>query len=58
MRAACTQPGGGSNLRHARQVQALLRRYRAGGGLGHALNFAGGVLIGGIVVLFAWLMIG
>jgi len=54
---ACTQPGG-SNLRQARQVQALLSRYRASGVLGHALNFAGGVLIGGIVVLFAWRMIG
>ena len=54
-----TQPGGGA--KHARQtfkVQALMRRYRASGVLGHAVHFAGGVLIGGIVVLFVWLMVG
>jgi hypothetical protein len=36
----------------------LISRYRASGVLGHAVNFAGGVLIGGIVVLFGWLMFG
>ena len=56
---AGTQPGGGSKrVRQARKVQALMSRYRASGVLGHAVNFAGGVLIGGIIVLFFWLMVG
>ena len=56
---ARTQPGGGSKqVRQAFKVQTLMSRYRASGVLGHAVNFAGGVLIGGIVVLFGWLMVG
>ena len=35
-----------------------MRRYRARVGLEHAVNFCGGVLIGGITVLFVWLMLG
>ena len=56
---ACTQPGGGSKHVHqACKAQALRRRYRDSGALGHAVNFAGGVAIGGIIVLFFWLMVG
>ena len=52
---ACTQPGGGSkHVRQACKAQALRSRYRASGALGHAVNFAGGVAIGGIIVL-PWL---
>ena len=55
---ACTQPGGGIKRgRRAFKVQALMSRYRASGVLGHAVNFAGGILIGGIIVLFVWLML-
>ena len=56
---ACTQPGGGS--KHVRQdckAQALMSRYRASAALGHIVNFAGGVLIGGIVVVLFWHMVG
>jgi len=56
---ACTQPG--SERKPARQackVQALMSCYRASGVVGRAVNFAGGVLIGGIVVLLFWLMVG
>ena len=35
-----------------------MSRYRASGDSGHAVNFAGGVLIGGLIVLFVWLMVG
>jgi hypothetical protein len=35
-----------------------MSRYRASGDLGHVGNFARGVLIGGIIVLFVWLMVG
>jgi hypothetical protein len=35
-----------------------MSRNRTSGVLGDAVNFAGGVLIGGIIVLFVWLMIG
>jgi len=56
---ADTQPGGGSkHMRQACKVQALMGRYRASGDLGHAASFARGVLIGGIIVLFVWLMVG
>lgn len=56
---ASTQPGGGSkHVRQACKVQALMSRYRASGVSGDAVNFAGGVLIGGITVLFVWLMVG
>ena len=56
---ACTQPGGGSeHVRQACKVQALMSRYRASGVLGHAVNFARGVVIGGIIVLFVWLKVG
>lgn len=56
---ACTQPGGGS--KHVRQVckaQASMSRYRASGVSGHRVHFAGGVVIGVIIVLFVWLMVG
>jgi hypothetical protein len=54
-----TQPGGGSkHVLQARKVQALMSRYRASGDLGHVGNFARGVLIGGIIVLFVWLNVG
>ena len=56
---ASTQPGGRSkHVRQACKVQALMNRYRASGASGHAVNFAGGVLIGGIIVLFVWLKVG
>jgi hypothetical protein len=56
---ASTQPSGGSKpVRQTRKAQALITRYRASGVSGHAVNFARGVLIGGIIVLFVWLMIG
>ena len=54
-----TQPRGGSKqVRQARKMQGLMRRYRAGGDLRHAVNFAEGVLIGCIIVLLVWLMLG
>jgi len=53
-----TQPGGGSkHVRQTCKAQALMNRYRASGVSGHAVNFAGGVVIGGIVVLVVWLMV-
>ena len=56
---AGTQPGGRrKHVRQARKVQALMNRYRASDVSGHAVNFTGGVLIGGIIVLFVWLMVG
>ena len=52
---ARTQPGGGRrHVRQACKAQALMSRYRANGVLGHAVNFAKGVLIGGVIVLFVW----
>ncbi len=56
---ASTQPGGGSKHVHqACKTQASMSRYRASGVSGHAVNFARGVLIGGIIVLFVWLNVG
>jgi hypothetical protein len=56
---ACTQPrGGNKHVRQAYKAQALRSRYRASSVVGHAVNFAGGVAIGGIIVLFFWLMVG
>ena len=56
---ASTQPGSERKpVRQVRKVQALMSRYRASGALGHAANLAGGVAIGGIIVLFFWLMVG
>ena len=56
---ACTQPGGESkSVWHACKVQALMSRHRASGVLGRAANFVGGILIGGIIVLLFWLMVG
>ena len=50
---ASTQTGGRSkHVRQAWKAQALMNRYRAGGSSGHAANFATGLLIGGIIVLF------
>ena len=55
---ACTQPGSERKpVRRIGKVQALMSR-RASGGFGHAVNFARGVLVGGIFVLFVWLMVG
>ena len=56
---ALMHPGGGSkHVRQACKAHALMSRYRASGVLGHAVNFVGGVLIGGIIVLFFLLMVG
>ena len=49
--------GRSKHVRQARKVQALINRHWARGVLGQAANFAGGVFIGGIIVLFVWLMI-
>jgi uncharacterized membrane protein YciS (DUF1049 family) len=54
---ACPQPGSRSkHARLARKAHALMTRYRASCAL--AVNFAGGVVIGAIIVLFVWLMLG
>ncbi len=56
---ACAQPDGGSkHVRPAWKAQTLRNRYRASGALGHAVNFAGGVAIGGVIALLFWLMVG
>ena len=56
---ACTQPGGGTkHVRRAFKIQVLVSRYRASGVLGPAVNFAGGVAIGGVIALLFWLMVG
>jgi hypothetical protein len=56
---ASAQPGAGSNhVRAACMPQPLRIRYRAAGTLRRAINFAGGVAIGGIIALFFWLMVG
>lgn len=56
---AYTQPGGESkHLRQTRKVRVLKNRYRAGGPQGHFVNFAKGLLIGGLFVLFMWLNFG
>ena len=56
---ARTQPLGVSkHVRQASKLQALMSRYRASADLGHAINFARGVLIGGIIVVFLWLTVG
>jgi hypothetical protein len=56
---AYTQPGGGSeHVRQACKARALRSRYTSSGAAEHARNFAGGVAIGGIIVLFFWLMVG
>ena len=53
------QPGGRSkHVRQACKVQTLISRYWARGVLGQATNFAGGVFVGGIIVLFGWLLVG
>ena len=49
--------GWGKRGRRAGTLQALMNRYRANGVLEHAVNFAKGVLIGGVIVLFVWLNI-
>ncbi len=49
--------GWGDRGRRAGKLQALMNRYRANGVLEHAVNFAKGVLIGGVIVLFVWLNI-
>ena len=50
--------GGSKRVRQAYSVQALMDRYRASRVLGHAVNFARGVLIGGVIVVFLWLTVG
>jgi len=45
-------------MRQECKAQALTRRHLVSGVSGHAVNFAGGVAIGGIIVLFFWLMVG
>ena len=55
---ARTQLVGWANReRRADKLQALINRYRTNGVLEHAVNFAKGVLIGGVIVLFVWLNI-
>jgi len=49
--------GWGKRARRVSKLQALMNRYRANGVLEHAVNFAKGVLIGGVIVLFIWLNI-
>jgi hypothetical protein len=46
------------HVRRAYKAHAFVSGYRASGVLGHAVNFARGVLIGGIVVLLFWHMVG
>jgi hypothetical protein len=54
-----TQPGSESkHVRLACSAQALMSRYRASGVLAHAVNFAGGVFVGCIIVLFVLLTLG
>ena len=56
---ARTQPGSESkHVSLACKAQALLSRYRASGVLAHAVNLAGGVFVGGMMVLFVWLTVG
>jgi hypothetical protein len=56
---AGTKPGREREpVRRTNRVQALRRRSRASAVLEDAVNFSGGFLIGGIIVLLAWLMIG
>ena len=55
---AYIQPGGETkHPKRTRTVRILINRYRASRTLGHVVNFAKGVLIGGIVVLFISLMV-
>jgi hypothetical protein len=58
MMAYTRRGGGNKHVRQARKVQALMSRYSASGVLGHGVNFARGVLIGSVIVLFVWLMVG
>jgi len=44
-------------VRLAYKAHALVSRYAARGVLAHAANFAAGVVIGGIIILFFWLMV-
>ncbi len=58
MMASTQSTGRSKYVSQACKVQALMSRYRASGGVGHAVNFAGGVLIGAIIMLFVCLMLG
>ena len=49
---------GCESMRLARKAHALMSRYRASGVLAHAVNFAGGLFVGGTIVLFALLTFG
>ena len=49
--------GCGNRRRRAGKLQVLMNRYRTNGVLELAVNFASGVLIGGVIVLFVWLNI-
>ena len=56
---ASTQPAGAStHERQACRVRAPMRRYRARGVSAHAVNFARGVFIGTVIVLFVLLNVG
>ena len=56
---ATTQQGGGSKgVRSVPQAKSWRSRYRVGGALGHAVNFARGLAIGSIIALLFWLMVG
>jgi hypothetical protein len=56
---ASTQPGRRSkHVREAYKAQALMNHCRASGTSGHAVNFARGVFIGAIIVLFILLNVG
>ena len=45
-------------MRQRCKAQALISRYRARGVSGHAAKLAQGVVIGSIIVLLVWLMVG
>jgi hypothetical protein len=44
-------------MHQIRKSQAWMRRYRESGDSWHAINFARGVLIGGIIALLVGLMV-
>ena len=54
---ARTQRVGRGKRARSGKLQALMNRYRASGALEHAVNFAKGILIGGVIVLLVWLNI-
>jgi hypothetical protein len=58
MMASAQLDDGSKHAPPAYRAQALRGRYRASESLRHAVNFAGGVAIGGIIALLFWLMVG